>query len=225
MGLKIDIGCGSKKRDGCLGIDYIQAPGVDYVLDVTRERFPFPDESVEYIYSSHCLEHIEAPNHLFSEIARVCCDHARIEMWTPYGFSNTAFLYGHKVFLTEEIWLNFCYSYRDEHLDILRGRWLLKQVNYVVLPQVIHELWQNGMTVDFGIKYLKSVVFEFGVEIEFRKALDTLPIAPQRTYSFAREGQRFALPPFDMHIHNPSIPRTRTYRMKQWLHRVFAHKW
>ncbi len=51
MGLKIDIGCGSKK-DGCLGIDYIHSPDVDYVLDVTHERLPFEDESVEYIYSS-----------------------------------------------------------------------------------------------------------------------------------------------------------------------------
>ncbi len=227
MGLKIDIGCGSKKKDGCLGIDYIHSPDVDYVLDVTHERLPFEDESVEYIYSSHFLEHIDTPYHLFKEIARVCCDRAKIEIWTPYAFSNMAFFYGHKAFLTEEIWLRFCYNDRDTFVDFLQGRWLLKQINYVVLPQVQQDIEQQGVTLDFAIKYLKSVVFEFGVEIEFRKALDTAPILPQKTYSYVREGERFPLPSFDMHVHDPATPQTFLYRVVMLLQRMLwkARQW
>ena len=31
-----------------------------------------------------------------------------IEFWTPYAFTNEAFLYGHLHFLTEETWMHFC---------------------------------------------------------------------------------------------------------------------
>ena len=115
MGLRLNVGCGSKKKAGCIGIDYIQGPEVDFVLDVTRERWPFEDESVEYVYSSHTFEHLDSPNHVLEEIGRVCCDGATIEIWTPYAFGNHAFL-------TEEIWLNFCYTYRDMHRDLLKGQ-------------------------------------------------------------------------------------------------------
>lgn len=220
MGLKIDIGCGNKKKEGCLGVDYVQAPAVDYVLDVNQERLPFDDESVEYVYSSHVLEHLESPNHLFQEIGRVCCDGAKIEIWTPYGFSNQAFLYGHKTFLTEEVWLNFCYTYRDLHQDILKGRWLLKQINYVVLRDVELELRRQGVSLEFALKYFKSVVFEFGVELEYRKALETAPTLPVQTYSHTRDGERFPLKPMDIHVHDPSHPQTFRHAAKKLLSRL-----
>lgn len=125
--LKVDIGCGSNKREGFIGLDYIPGLNVDHVLDLTKDRFPFDNETVSHVYSSHFLEHIPAPNHVFQEIARICKDGAKIEFWMPYAFSNEAFLYGHVAFLTEEPWLHFCCYHRDTHLEILRGRWLLRR--------------------------------------------------------------------------------------------------
>ena len=97
----------------------------------------------------------------------------------------------------------------------------------VVLPQVHEELEQQGFTLDFAIKYLKSVVFEFGVEIEFRKALDIEPIFPQKSYSHLRGGERFALTPFDMHVHDPSTPQTVLCRIMMLLQRMLwkAQQW
>ena len=215
MGLRLDVGCGSKKKAGCIGIDYIQGPEVDFVLDVTRERWPFEDESVEYVYSSHTFEHLDSPNHVLEEIGRVCCDGATIEIWTPYAFGNHAFLYGHTTFLTEEIWLNFCYIYRDMHRELLKGQWLLKNINYVVLPQVQHELERHGFSLDFAIKYFRAVVFEFGVDIEFRKT-DAAPLLPQMTYSHTRDGERFPLPPCDIHLYDPAQPQTFGYIVKKF---------
>ena len=70
MPVKIDLGCGSAKRDGFTGLDYVASPGVDHVLDLTRDRFPFDDHSVDEVFSAHFLEHIESPNHVFNEIGR-----------------------------------------------------------------------------------------------------------------------------------------------------------
>src|SRR3982751_3710127 len=117
--VRIDLGCGGAKREGFLGLDYSAQAGVDHVLDLTRDTYPFPDASVDYVYSSHFLEHISQPNHVFQEIGRVCKDGARIEFWTPYAFTNEAFVYGHLHYLTEEDWTHFCILSPDAVLGML----------------------------------------------------------------------------------------------------------
>jgi SAM-dependent methyltransferase len=192
-GLKIDLGCGSAKRDGFIGLDAIAAPGVDHVLDLTTAPFPFPDASVSHVFSAHFLEHIPIPNHVFSEIGRVCKEGAKIEFWTPYGFSNEAFLYGHETFLTEEVWLHFCVRHRDHHLGILRGRWLLNSINFVVLPHVQSELAKQGIPISFAIKHLNNVVQEFGVDINFTRKLNVVPIKPALVIRTERFGKSVPL--------------------------------
>ena len=192
-GRRVDLGCGALKKEGFVGLDSVAGPGVDHVLDLTKDRYPFDDGTVSHVFSAHFLEHIQAPNHVFSEIGRICEDGAKIEFWTPYAFTNEGFLYGHVTFLTEEPWLHFCCYHRDDHLGILGGRWLLRNINWVVSPEVEAELAREGVSMNFAIRYLRSVVTEFGVEIEFRRDLATPPAVPTRTYSHSRYGPRFAL--------------------------------
>jgi SAM-dependent methyltransferase len=192
-GLKIDLGCGSAKREGFIGVDYVSAPGVDYVVDLTKERLPFADASVDHVFSAHFLEHIGLPNQVFQEIGRVCRDHATIEFWTPYAFSHEGFIYGHVTFLTEEPWYHFCCDHRDAHLAMLGGRWQLRHINYVVAQRVVEELAAHSFSMHFAIRYFKAVVAEFGVEIEFRRDQTVPAIRPQRTYSYARYSPRFPL--------------------------------
>ena len=77
--VRIDLGCGNAKRDGYLGLDYVEGDQVDHVLDLTHDRYPFEDDSVDAVFSAHFLEHIDEPNHVFGEIGRVCKDGALIE--------------------------------------------------------------------------------------------------------------------------------------------------
>lgn len=190
---RIDLGCGGSKREGFIGIDRLPSPGVDCVIDLTREQLPFPDASVSHVYSSHFLEHIPVPNHVFMEIGRVCAEGAKIEFWTPYGFSNDAFLYGHAVFLTEEPWLHFCVRHRDHHFGMLGGRWLLNSINYVIQPAVEKDLARQRVPLPFAIKYLKNVVHEFGVDITFTRSLAAPPVEPVYTVAQTRFGKRTPL--------------------------------
>lgn len=57
--VKLDLGCGSHKRAGFIGIDKCALPGVDHVRDV-REKMPFKDVSVDYIVADNIMEHIGA---------------------------------------------------------------------------------------------------------------------------------------------------------------------
>jgi SAM-dependent methyltransferase len=188
--VQIDLGCGPAKRPGFIGLDYADLPEVDHVLDLTKDRYPFDDASVDSVFSAHFLEHIAEPNHVFSEIGRIAKNGARIEFWTPYAFSDEAALYGHLHHLTEEEWMHFCVLHRDAHVGILGGRWLLHRINFVVLPETVAELEANNVSVDFAVKYFKGVVVEFGVEIEFQRDLDAPVVYPVRSWSTSRDAPR-----------------------------------
>lgn len=188
--IRIDVGCGGVKREGFIGLDSVPWPEVDHVLDLTKDRFPFDDATVDHVFSSHFLEHVKEPYHIFKEIGRVCKDGAKIEFWIPYAFSNEAFLYGHEIFLTEETWMHL---YREAWASTLGGRWLLRNINYVVLPEIEREIQDHGFSMHFAIRYFKSVVVEFGIEIEFRRDSGTDQPRPSYTYSHSRDGERFRL--------------------------------
>jgi methyltransferase family protein len=70
--LKLDLGCGTKKQPGFLGVDARAFPGVDVVADL-RAPWPWPDAGVEEVFSSHFLEHLTGPEriHFVNELYRV----------------------------------------------------------------------------------------------------------------------------------------------------------
>jgi SAM-dependent methyltransferase len=191
--IRLDLGCGNSKRPGFVGLDQFPGEQVDHVLDLTADPFPFPDDSVDEVFSAHFLEHIEEPNHVFSEIGRVCRDGARIEFWTPYAWTNEAFLYGHLHGITEEMWTHLGLTHRDLYSAMLRGHWLLRRFIFVIDQAVIDDLRRHGVDLDFAVRYYKGVVREFGVEAEFRADLATPPVVPERVYATERFGRRVPL--------------------------------
>ena len=193
--LRIDLGCGDAKRDGFVGLDQFAGPQVDHVLDLTADRYPFEDRSVTEVFSAHFLEHIDSPNHVFGEIGRICRDGARIEFWTPYAFTNEAFLYGHLHAITEEMWLHLGCSHRDVYAPMLNGRWQLQSFIYVIEQATIDDLAAHGIDLDFAVRYFKGVVHELGVEVEFREELSVAVSVPVRRYATSRAAERRVLVP------------------------------
>lgn len=84
----LDLGCGKAKRDGTIGVDFVEMPGVDIVCDL-NERFPFPDNSVDGIYASHILEHLDDILFIMNEIWRICKPNAWVKVWVPHFSSGT----------------------------------------------------------------------------------------------------------------------------------------
>lgn len=70
--LKLDLGCGTSKQPGFLGVDSRQFPGVDLVVDL-RQPWPWRDGEVHEAFSSHFLEHLTGPEriHFVNELYRV----------------------------------------------------------------------------------------------------------------------------------------------------------
>lgn len=84
----LDLGCGKTKREGTTGIDFIDMPGVDIVCNLNGE-LPLPDNSIEGVYASHILEHLDDIVFTMSEIWRVCKPDAWIKIWVPHFSSST----------------------------------------------------------------------------------------------------------------------------------------
>lgn len=95
--LRIDLGCGTKKRDGFKGMDRRQFPGVDIVHDLLSFPWPLEDGSVDEVHCSHVLEHLDHNRHnpervrFMNELYRVLKLGGKATIITPHWASNRAY--------------------------------------------------------------------------------------------------------------------------------------
>jgi SAM-dependent methyltransferase len=82
----VDLGCGSRKFAGSIGVDIVAVPGVDIVADMSR-GLPFRDSSLDGVYAYHVLEHFDNFLEIMGEIWRVCRDGARVRVKVPHASS------------------------------------------------------------------------------------------------------------------------------------------
>src|SRR5579875_2672321 len=185
---RVELGCGTHKRDGFFGIDIAPGPSVDLVLDIERQHLPFPDNSIEHIYSSHTFEHLEAPGspiQVLREIVRVAKPDALVEIWTPYGKSNDAFLFGHRLFYTETNWRHICFEYDDFYLgEGVCGRFDWQSTEYVLWPGIRPSLDALHIPLDFALDHMFNIALEFGVFLRVDKTICKArkPQTPQRQF-------------------------------------------
>jgi SAM-dependent methyltransferase len=90
--LKLDLGCGTKKRPGFLGVDSRQFEGVDFVVDL-RQPWPWRDGTVEEAFCSHVVEHLTAAEriHFINELYRVLRPGAAATIVVPNWASALAY--------------------------------------------------------------------------------------------------------------------------------------
>ena len=87
--MKLDLGCGDNKREGFTGVDKFKTDSTDIEHDLLVYPWPFEDNSVDEVHSSHFIEHIpglERPK-FFDELYRVLKPGAKATIIIPYGRS------------------------------------------------------------------------------------------------------------------------------------------
>ena len=67
----LDVGCGSRKLPGAVGIDILRMPEVDIVYDLSTFPWPLGENEFDVIFMSHCLEHMEDLLKTLAEIHRI----------------------------------------------------------------------------------------------------------------------------------------------------------
>lgn len=102
--LKLDIGCGKNKKEGFHGVDQYAMDGVDTVFNVvernadkTYVKWPWEDNSIAEIHSSHFVEHLDHNRHnpervhFMNEAFRVLKPGGKATIITPHWASNRAY--------------------------------------------------------------------------------------------------------------------------------------
>ena len=83
----LELGCGTKKIPGRIGIDHLDMPQVDIVADLEEGLPFFPDNCVDAVYSDSLLEHINNLDILMRDVWRILKPGVKKYLFVPH-FSN-----------------------------------------------------------------------------------------------------------------------------------------
>jgi SAM-dependent methyltransferase len=134
--LKIDLGCGKRKQEGHVGLDRIAFDGVDHVLNIGIDRWPFEDGTVDAAYTCHFVEHLTSVEriHFANELFRVLKVGGKCTLIVPHWGTSRA--YGdptHQWPPVGEFWFYY-----------LDRKWRAENA-----PHTMVEHWDYGFTCDF----------------------------------------------------------------------------
>jgi hypothetical protein len=59
--MKLDLGCGTHRREGHVGVDIVSLPEVEYVVDLLDFPWPWAAETIEGVWCAHFFEHVPGP--------------------------------------------------------------------------------------------------------------------------------------------------------------------
>lgn len=131
--IAIDFGCGQTKiiaqqlyehaviteeqkaKIKIIGVDIAKCDGVDKVWDLTKLPYPFKDDSVDGIFASHFVEHLDGTERVnfMNECYRIMKMGATMKLIHPYNWSNRAFQDPyHKSFINADSYAYFDKNWR-----------------------------------------------------------------------------------------------------------------
>jgi hypothetical protein len=82
--MKLNLGCGNKKKKGYLNIDSSGEVYPDKIWNLEKTPLPFKENSIEEINAEHVFEHISKFIPLMHDIHRISKKGAKIYIKTPF---------------------------------------------------------------------------------------------------------------------------------------------
>lgn len=112
--MKVDLGCGSSKPDGYIGIDKVPGPCVDRVTDL-EAGIPLADGCADEVRASHFLEHVADKERIMRDVYRVLKPGGRFVFEVPSTKGEGAFAHpAHKSWWNKS---SFAFWTQDELLE------------------------------------------------------------------------------------------------------------
>lgn len=84
----LDLGCGNRKKEGCIGIDISPHSQADVIHDLNQFPYPFKANSFDIIYAFDCLEHLDNVVRVMEELYRISKPGAQIFISVPHFSSH-----------------------------------------------------------------------------------------------------------------------------------------
>ena len=86
----LDVGCGTSKEPGSVGMDRVASVRPDVLHDIDSFPWPFEDCSFDRVLLKHVIEHVSDVVKTMEEIHRVGKNGAKVLIITPhYSSSNS----------------------------------------------------------------------------------------------------------------------------------------
>lgn len=127
--MKLNLGCGKDikpKSEDWVNVNKVNLEGVDVVHDLNTFPYPFGDNSVDYIFMSHTLEHLDDIVRVMEELWRILEDNGKLEIIVPYYKSKNAFNDPtHRIFFTEKTMDYFTKGHKYDFYSNARFKILL----------------------------------------------------------------------------------------------------
>lgn len=155
----LDLGCGMRKAEGWTGVDIRKFKGVDYVFNIGKDKFPFPDNSFEKIQAIHVFEHLypEELFHCINECFRVCKPTGFIHIEVPKAGTPAYYIHpDHKIQFVENTFGFFQVPSGEDLHGYLEGYWHVGVITEGVSPEAVHvDMWPNKKNGRFDYKEVK----------------------------------------------------------------------
>jgi len=84
----LDVGCGSSKIPGSVGIDHLSLPNVDIIHNLDELPWPFKDEQFDRIVFSHSISHLSNLPAVMIECHRILKNNGFVEIVAPHYTSD-----------------------------------------------------------------------------------------------------------------------------------------
>lgn len=180
-----ELGCGARKKEGRIGIDAVDLPGVDIVADLEKGLPFLPDNSVDQIHCRNFLEHIQNFENLMAEIVRVLKIDGTAHIFVPHfsnphyysDFTHTRFfgLYSFYYFVDSENQLKrkVPVFYTDIRIRILSQRLIFRSSFKITKPCKKLFGWIINLHSSFREYYEENLCYIFpchGIELVFTPA-------------------------------------------------------
>ena len=178
--MKLDLGCGRNcykavdkdgKEEKFTGVDSSPNEGGDVGHDLTIFPFPFEDESIDEIYSSHFLEHLDGPirGKFMDECYRIMKTGTKMRVVHPYYRSIRSIQdFSHKwPPIGESSYLYFNKTWREAN-KLTYGAYDLKcNFEFTIFYTFADMSWSNKSeeTRNFAMKHYNDIISDLIVDL------------------------------------------------------------
>lgn len=168
----VDLGCGTNKTSGAIGIDWVHYPGVNIVSDL-EYSLPLRSNSIDALHASHILEHINNLIPLMEEIYRVCKPGALVYITVPYFTYEGAFRDPTHVRFFSEVTFSY---FQDPTPYGIKTDFQIQDIFYKyrtifrIFPKFIQKIFR---------RHLWNVVDEIKISLRVQKSLSKDGSIPQ----------------------------------------------
>ena len=97
--VRVNLGSGNRMLKGFINVDFCKESKPNKVADLNK-RFPFKDNSVDFVFASHIVEHVDDVFKFMHEIWRICKKGTRVQILAPnFSYTHWSIQPQHKRFI------------------------------------------------------------------------------------------------------------------------------